>query len=146
MGELLNPNGAHGCQALFLDEFFKNRDKKMLKNLQNSDVVLEDRTDDNRRVDIAVYTDDEIFPIEVKIWAEDQKSQLSDYWNYYLEHGNVNCIYYLTPNGHLPSNDSLGELRSGEQCRCLSFKENISEWLKKTVSRGLRTNLLKKRN
>lgn len=130
LGELLNPTGMHGCGAVFLEEFFKTVLKKDIKNLQNADVVLEDRTDAERRVDIAVYTENEVFPIEVKVWAKDQKSQLSDYWNYYKKGRNrINCIYYLTPYGKHPSKDSLGELKINEQCICISFKDEIQKWL-----------------
>ena len=131
LGELLNPNGTHGCGALFLDEFFKTVIKKNIKNLQNADVILEDRTDNGRRVDIAVYTEGQVFPIEVKVWAKDQNSQLSDYWKYYESENKIqiNNIYYLTPDGKRPSDESLGELRIDEQCILLSFKDDVRNWL-----------------
>lgn len=130
LGELLNPIGMHGCGTAFLEEFFKTVIKKNIKNLKSADVVLEDRTDAERRVDIAVYTENEVFPIEVKIWAEDRELQLSDYWSYYKKGRNkINCIYYLTPYGKHPSKDSLGELKINEQCICISFKNEIKKWL-----------------
>ena len=96
LGDLLNPNGSHGCEIEFLKRFFKLL--KPEEELKNAKVVLEEHTDNNRRIDVVIHLSTEVYPIEVKIWAEDKYEQLYDYGKYYKKL-NASGIYYLTPTG-----------------------------------------------
>lgn len=129
LGELLNPHGSHGLGPLPLEAFLKDViDSSYTKaDLEDAEVVLEDVIDNNRRVDIAIYIADKVYPIEVKVWAGDQDAQLHDYYNYYFKKYQNNKIYYLTPTRWEPSSDSRGDLK--DQIVCLSFEKDISNWL-----------------
>lgn len=104
LGDLLDPNGSHGCEIEFLKRFFEllKAEKVSDAELMNAKVVLEEHTDNNRRIDIVIHLSTEVYPIEVKIWAEDQDGQLYDYLEY-CKKLNASGIYYLTPTGWLPS-------------------------------------------
>ena len=132
LGELLNPQGSHGCGSAFLENFIKNvLNDGITDDIENAEVILEDATDENRRVDIAIYTGSKKYPIEVKIWAGDQEKQLSDYYRYFFGESKDDAIFYLTPDGHEPSEYSKGKLES-KQIKCISFKK-ITEWLEQSI-------------
>lgn len=82
LADLLNPDGAHGCGILFLKTFFEEVLKiRDINNglLTHTSVFTEYVIDDARRIDIVIRNKDRFIPIEVKICAEDQKSQC---WSY----------------------------------------------------------------
>lgn len=131
LGDLLNPKGSHGCGVLFLKNFFKYLTPEAVPEteLENAEVVLEEHTDKDRRIDIVIHLSTEVYPIEVKIGAVDQDEQLHDYWEY-CKKLNARKIYYLTPTGWEPSEKSVKELPR-DFIKCLSFQDNIMEWLGK---------------
>ena len=96
LGDLLDPNGSHGCEIEFLKRFFKLLKAEEVSDaeLMNAKVVLEEHTDNNRRIDIVIHLSTEVYPIEVKIWAEDQDGQLYDYLEYF------NCIFNYIRKSH----------------------------------------------
>ena len=63
-------------------------------------------------------------PIEVKIYAGDQPSQCCDYFRYAYN----SKLYYLTLDGHMPSEKSLAAL-DPKNVKSISFKKEILEWL-----------------
>lgn len=122
LGELLNPQGNHGMKSKPLELFFKMvlmPDKPVPEELNKAEVVLEDHIKGDRRVDIVikdVKSTQEVFPIEVKIGAGDQPSQLYDYFQYYFGGDYMTKkIYYLTPTGWEPSDESQKDLK-GRNC------------------------------
>lgn len=125
IGGLLDPRGTHGAGNSPLELFFKYVLKENTK-FHSPWVNLEETISDNRRVDIVIHDETEVYPIEVKIFAGDQEVQLSDYHKYYFKDGN-GVIYYLTPDKHKPSESSKGDLKD-EQIKCISFAD-VSEWL-----------------
>lgn len=129
LGDLLNPKGSHGCGILFLKRFFKQLTPEAVSEteLENAEVVLEEHTDKNRRIDIVIHLSTEVYPIEVKIWAGDQDEQLYDYWEY-CKKLNAHKIYYLTPTGWKPSEKSVKGLPR-DSIKCLSFQDDIMKWL-----------------
>lgn len=141
LGELLSPNGSHGLGyiplKLFMDIVLDNKEETE-ENLKSAQVTLEESVsyDDEsqnsyRRVDIVIYIAEKVYPIEVKIWAGDQPKQLFDYYHYYFrEEKPENKIYYLTPNGHNPSEYSANGLK---QYVTLSFEKDIRDWLIKIL-------------
>ena len=134
IGNLLEPKGKHGLGTEPLRLFIRNvlHDEDFGGNLEEAIITLEDSTDNGRRVDIVIYLKDKIYPIEVKIWAGDQNEQLKDYYKFYFGDSKDAQIYYLTPNGHSPSDKSKGEGEDGlkdEQIVRISFTEDIKNWL-----------------
>lgn len=129
LGDLLNPKGSHGCDILFLKHFFRYLTTEAVPEieLENAEVVLEEHTDKNRRIDIVIHLSTEVYPIEVKIWTEDRDDQLHDYWEYYKKL-NAHKIYYLTPTGWEPSEKSVKALPR-DAIKCLSFQDDIMKWL-----------------
>jgi len=132
LGEFLNPNGSHQMGAFPLICFMSQVLK--LPSFSEADanqayVCLEERIYDERRVDIVIHLGKLVWPIEVKIWAGDQEAQLCDYFHYYQNRYQLKSIYYLTPTGWRPSEQSQGNLQN-EQITCISFVDGVREWLK----------------
>ena len=73
---------------------------------------LEEPTEKKRRVDIVIHAGNMVFPLEVKINAGDQPSQLYDYYHHYFgkNQREPNCVYYLTPMGKEPSAESITKI------------------------------------
>lgn len=131
IGDLLDPKGRHGLGSkplrCFIKDVIKDKDAEKME-LENASVNLEKHIDNDRRIDIVIDLQDKIYPIEVKIWAEDQPKQLEAYYRYYFDNNKQGKVYYLTPNGKEPSEGSKGELTK-EQISCISFKKHIRDWL-----------------
>ena len=127
IGDLLDPKGSHKMGYLPIKLFAEEVLHTSITELeaQNTTVFLEEKIDNDRRVDIVIRIADKIFPIEVKFWACDQDAQLSDYFYYY----NSEKIYYLTPTGWNPTDRSRKNLTVGKEIICLSFQEDINKWL-----------------
>lgn len=130
LGDLLNPNGKiNGGNdeplKLFLEEVLGVTPEN---DFNDAEIVLEEVTDENRRVDIVIKIGGEIYPIEVKIWAEDQPSQLFDYYHFYFGEETSKKIYYLTPTGKEPSNNSIRNLHK-EAYKPISFEKDVFHWL-----------------
>lgn len=127
IGDLLDPKGSHkmGCLPikLFAEEVLHTSITEL--EAQNAAVFLEEKIDNDRRVDIVIRIASKVFPIEVKVWACDQDAQLSDYFYYY----NSERIYYLTPTGWKPTDRSRKNLTVGKEIICLSFQDDINKWL-----------------
>lgn len=137
---LIQPNGLHGLGTKSLEVFLEQIGITEFGNLDTAEVVLEEKIDNDRRVDIVIYLENEVVPIEVKIYAKDQPQQLYDYYNYYLyRHQNhhskkINKIYYLTLNQHKPSKNSITSNDGKDkldinQFECICFEKQIINWL-----------------
>ena len=101
LGFLLNlPSQDNRSLKLFLSDVLG---VPIQSSMANARVSLEEVIDNNRRVDLVIENGDNIYPIEVKIWAGDQETQLADYYEYYFKGNNDQKIYYLTPTGWEPS-------------------------------------------
>lgn len=143
LGALLDPRGIHGMSDYPLRSFLKivlNQEDADKMDLTDAYVVLEepvkidsDGSERNRRVDIAIHIGETVFPIEVKIWAGDQQRQLNDYYHYYFGNYNGKRIFYLTPTGHEPSDESRGDL-TDKQIKCISFTDDICEWAEDLIA------------
>lgn len=131
---LIQPNGLHGLGTKPLKMFLQKIGVNNIESLDKAEIVLEEKIDNDRRVDIVIYLDKKVIPFEVKIWAKDQESQLFDYYHYYknryesFNNYDIDKIYYLTPNGKEPSEESLNNLDIKSVIQ-ISFKKQISEFL-----------------
>ena len=75
---------------------------------------------------------DEIVPVEVKIFAGEQKAQCLDYYQFARQRDQTAKVVYLTRFGTMPGAYSY---KSGEECVpekdiiCISFQNPILQWL-----------------
>jgi hypothetical protein len=142
LGSILNPNGKHYQDDLFLRKFieilnieFDSKNATLKKEYENIDIYI---TDGNKHI-----------IIENKIYADDQKCQISRYikkikeltealdkdiFVVYITNQNKNC-----PDGHLCKE---GYIQPTEKCKSevidfkvkykrLSYQNDILNWLKK---------------
>ena len=131
--ELLDPKGSHGQGDIFLRIFIEKvlgMDKKTFadSDYSSAKVMREELTDSSRRIDLVISIGSRYFPIEVKIYANDQDSQCFDYYEYAKRRDKDTILYYLTLDGHKPSEESIRELKD-KQYQCISFFEDIHDWI-----------------
>jgi hypothetical protein len=152
IAELLNPEGSHGLGTVFLELFYKmalkvvqnpeNKEREKIKQwcdvieqLQSEKKVsvitekylgvIDNENQEGGRVDIAITGKNGNIFIENKIYAGDQDKQI-------LRYSKVpnSVVFYLTLDGHAPSEESSDELTPGKDFFLLSYKEDIKNWLK----------------
>jgi hypothetical protein len=136
---LLDPKGVHGNGNIFLKYFLETiGQRENLKDIsefpiENIEVQTEysiGQIDKDQkhggRIDIVVSDNKNKIYIENKIYAQDQKNQLTRYKNNYPD---VKIIY-LTLDGKVPSDESAKNMRKDEYI-CVSYKDHILEWLEK---------------
>lgn len=140
--ELLSPKGSHCQGALYLRLFVRDVLNKHLSSpLPESEfesdaaVDREFRTEGNRSVDLMIQTSmhRRFIPIEVKITAKDRYRQCKDYFEEAKcrssKDGDNVTLFYLTPWGEKPGDNSLVGLTVGKDVICISFAEDILSWL-----------------
>lgn len=141
LSELLNPSGSHHQGNIYLKLFFeilkRNYDDKFnLVTPKNAEVLREEGIEGCRRIDITIddIENKQYLPIEVKIYAQDQKEQCKDYLkkakDKYSQGENAR-LCYLTIEGHLPDESSLGDMSDAERTQIIeiSWRKDIIEWL-----------------
>jgi len=141
IAELINPKSAfHNNGAAFLDKFLQMEKigvKLSPDELKKAEVKTEVPTDKGRRIDMVISAGSCCLPFEVKIWAGDQDAQLYDYHEFVktkVRPGQEKLkVYYLTPDGHEPSEWSRRNL-SDDEIQILSFKEDILPWLNDCIN------------
>ncbi len=136
--ELLDPIGSHGQGSIFLKKFISIVLKPTGNGFSdaeynNAKVLCEEFIDNSRRIDMVIHIGNRLFPIEVKVYAEDQAKQCQDYYNYAVKKDSEAKVYYLTLHGHEPGSESKGKL-SSEQYQCISFEQDILNWLGAIIS------------
>lgn len=137
LADLLNPEGTHGCGILFLKSFLLDvLGKKEITDtlLFHTNVRKEFTIEDERRIDIVIENIRFFIPIEVKIYAGEQKGQCYDYYQYAK---NAQMVY-LTRFGHMPSaysrkNRHGSEILPTQKINCISWKEDICGWLESLI-------------
>ena len=76
LADLLNPEGMHGCEIVFLKSFLENvleEDRTNDTLLTCTDIITEFGIDNERRIDIVIRNARFFIPIEVKIYADDSQ-------------------------------------------------------------------------
>lgn len=129
--ELLSPNGSHSQGSKFLRLFYSMvLRKNFLESVIDSSRVCREKViDGQRRIDLFIETGEYQFPIEVKIGAIDQENQCKDYFQYAkAPNGEEPTMYYLTLDGHEPSDDTTGKANN-LHVELLSFAKDIIPWL-----------------
>ncbi len=143
LAELLNPKGSHGLKDAFLKLFVKEmsldaiEDKSKLKTetatvrkefyVGKKDVENETGGD----IDILIEFSNPNYAvvIENKIDAGDQEAQLARYRNYAKKYGTGFTLFYLTKDGHEPSEWSIGKETDKHYWRCISYAHDVKSWL-----------------
>ncbi len=134
--ELLDPKGSHGQGCFFLRSFMINVlkfDKFTDEEYHSASVTQEEKIDLARRIDLVIHIKNRLFPIEVKIHAEDQINQCLDYYQYAARIDPETKLYYMTLNGREPSDVSKGNLTRW-QYECISFSQDILGWLDNCIN------------
>lgn len=155
LNELLNSNGKHGQKDLFLKLFISVINSKNTKETVNeftknvSCNEIKNFNTESSKSEVEIHTgfiNEEVFEggyidilindnnkhgiiIENKIWAGDQKNQLLRYNNYGLKIFSTFHLIYLTLDGKPPSEWSTDGKLTTEQYLCLSYNEDIMNWL-----------------
>lgn len=134
LAELLNPNGSHGRGDIFLKLFLSALSLNSIDfQTEDAKVIIEKyigRIDDHKtndgRIDISIedIKGNRIF-IENKIFAGDQENQMIRYHN----HDPKAKLFYLTLDGHEPSEWSKGSLIEGVDFWCIDYRFIIQPWL-----------------
>lgn len=132
--ELLSPTGRHGQGNAYLALFM--REALDIPECYADDSVRVHREyvipHSNRRIDLVIERENLFLPIEVKILSGDQQNQCRDYYLFAKERmGKEATVYYLTPDGRTPSNESIGPEKF--PIKCLSFRHDIIRWLTECV-------------
>ncbi len=131
--ELINPNGQHCLNRVYLDLFLKYVLDLNPQEFKTVSIEQERVIEDLRRIDICINVVDKndnslTIPIEVKINAKDQDNQVCDY----CHSVNNSQIYYLTKCGEYPANESIGSLAK-TQIKCISWSKHILNWLDECI-------------
>jgi hypothetical protein len=155
LAALLNPNGSHKLNDKFLTTFLTITG---LQDLDlNSAIVYPKESDksENSNIDILIIDkkSKNAIVIENKIFAGDSNNetggQLERYYNHVktvekIPSKNIH-IFYLTLDGHEPSEESLGGKKSelSEKYHCLSYKVQILGWLNLCLEKTAATPFLR---
>ena len=156
IAEFLNPQGSHGMGDVFLSDFFSLKEVRAYINGKGIKVDDADFSDarvtteeayENGRCDIVIHWRGCGIVIENKIYAPDLPEQLLRYEEEISKYKEKPCIFYLTLDGHEASPDSA----SGIEYACISYKDEITEWLKRIAQEAfdkpyLRESILQYRN
>lgn len=131
--ELLDPRGSHGQGSVFLRLFLETLGWAKIRQIADGDydkatVASEVFIKNDRRIDLLIRIGKYMLPIEAKVHATDQERQCFDYYNFAVSYDPDVIIYYLTPDGHEPSDSSKNGLKDA-QIQCISFAKEIIDWL-----------------
>lgn len=143
LAELLNPNGSHGCNDLFLKQFLliepiQNRIKEIDIDRFCKSVKVETEqfhiVEKNQSyIDIVLEWQDTAIVIENKIYAPDQHKQLYRYHKAKNGENFKNIILvYLTLDGKSPTEQSLNNL-TYDDIELLSYEVHITDWLMSVI-------------
>jgi len=137
--ELLNPKGSHGSGDLFI-QLFLDKLPKIEEYGKVINIVREYTTETVRRIDFLIETEKYLIGIEMKIYAGDQESQLSDYSKTIKNMGKrknkTSVLYYLTLFGDDADDKSIKSLKSGKDYHLLSFSNHIYNWIEKCIEKS----------
>lgn len=139
----LNPNEGHGQGDIYLKLFKEELGLHFpYDNPKNVQVILEDSTFENRRVDIVLKNQDKssVLGIENKIypWTKDQENQVEDYLKYlqYISNNHYQLLY-LTPKSKELTEYSGGKdiekLIETGKLYLINYEEHIIPLLKEFI-------------
>ncbi len=134
IADLLNPGGSHHSGDFFLYSFLE------IAGISVQPAIPVTVLREHNYIDVFIRIGDHIIIIENKIYASDQDRQLEKYWKYCRSLDGVKTInvVYLSPDGHNPSDVSLGEELKLDEVTIISYKYHIFEWLKLCIRESAR--------
>ena len=147
IAELLNPKGSHGMGSKPLSLFIEILNNIFDFNFDPDHAKVEVEkyigpiTKDYKRggrIDIFIISGNRAILFENKINAKDQYKQLIRYYNYAKEHYKKNfALLYLNKEWKIASNESITDdkikLKANEDYYCISYKEEIRNWLQQCL-------------
>jgi hypothetical protein len=138
--DLLDPHGDHGQEFAFLQRFLALSPLSIIvpaKALKDATVRTQVSTDKGRLLDLVIeLPDGAYFGLENKIGAEEQRDQVKDYIEFIQKRSGQWRFLFLTPSGNSPGTgpENQSELIASRQLACLSYKEDVSKWLRSCAS------------
>lgn len=139
--DLLDPNGNHGQDDIFLQKFLEVIGKSDLYEMgDQANIRTEERTasieNNKRRIDILIEIrkNGQIhtgIAIENKPWATDQNKQIDDYVEHIKKCYPNYYMVYLTPSGREPPEYSAAKTKNNdkEALLTISYEHHIAFWL-----------------
>ena len=135
LADLLNPQGFHGQDVLFLQMFLNDCHRKQNLSLIGKDTfslpwyVETEKGTQQGRIDIVITCPAAryIVVIENKVRASEQEKQLKRYhdWLETQSHSYTHrSLFFLTPDGRAPTT------AAGCPCLCLSYRHDLTTLLK----------------
>ena len=106
--------------------FSKTKIKEFLKEKFS---ISREHTIKDGRIDFVIESESLCIAIEMKIYASDGDRQIERYENYCKSRGKDYKIFYLTLDGHEPS-----EININSKVECISFEDNILTWLEESLN------------
>ena len=149
LAELLNPNGTHGMKHSFLKLFCEHLGITDFDS-SNASVTIEKYTgritenfEEGGNIDIIITdTQENAIIIENKIYAPDQKAQLSRYHKHGTKEYKSFRLYYLTLDGKDASDFSKVNLTK-ESFKRISYAETIIDWMERCKEKSVDKALLR---
>ncbi|GAA7686093.1 hypothetical protein COL0001_14050 [Helicobacter pylori] len=127
----LDPMGEHYQKDLFLKAFLKvcHLESFGFNSADTKIVEKEVTTNGSKRMDLFLSDWFKHIILENKIYAGDNKNQISDYIlgvvkDYQVKDAQDICVLYLTKEERLPSQNSLGDFKLDESNAKLFYKGN----------------------
>lgn len=118
-------------QNLFLNLFLQVI-KIPKQYLNDSWLVYRERVFENGRIDFVMESRNFCVAIEMKIDAEDGDSQLERYELFCKRKRKEYLVYYLTLDGHAPSEQSTYGMDLDKLCE-ISFQKEVVEWIERCM-------------
>ena len=112
----------------FLTLFLK---KLGVENIDEDEFLVEReyRCDPYGQMDFKIENENLCIVLEIKIYAKDGPKQLRRYEQYCLENKKDYKVFYLTLDGHKPSEQSIKGFENENNLKSINFKEHILPWL-----------------
>lgn len=142
IGELLSPEGSHGCDDKLLSAFIKSVPAlaDFNFNTKQAEVILEASIGttnkimtEGGRIDMLIKSGSKVIVIENKIYADDQPNQMKRYLNFCQQYDDYRLLY-LNLEGNEPSEDSTVDMVLGEDYHIISYSEDILCWLERCMN------------
>ena len=137
---LLSPASSHNKGNFFLNSFLKIIKRESLQDEKYLDVYPnEENKSEKDKIDILIKGNKQALIIENKIHAGDSNTEFGGQIETYIDTVRTNgialeniSVVYLTPNGHEPSEESMGKY-SDKKIHLLSYKREILNWLNECI-------------
>ncbi|WP_456401434.1 PDDEXK-like family protein [Persephonella sp.] len=133
---LLESDGIHGQGTLFLEILVKKiqefKDKDIIIDFSKVEIEREKTTDNNRRIDLLIKSDNFVIGIENKPWAGEQENQVEDYFNYLRELSESKdfLLIYLHGFGEKPRSISKETVeKNSDKFLFTSYTKFLIPWL-----------------